>query len=54
VPPHAELTVTMQVRAFLNNNGDAVFLHSPTGQQVQSAIYSGAQAQSGNRISIFP
>lgn len=54
VPAHAELTITMQRTAFLNNSGDTVFLVNPAGQRVQTATYSGAQAQSGARIAITP
>ena len=54
VPAQAELTVTMQRSAMLNNSGDTVALVNPAGQQVQVVSYSASQAQPGARIAFPP
>lgn len=49
VPAHAELTITMQVSAFLNNTRDKVFLMNG-GQTVQTVSYTSLEAKPGERI----
>lgn len=44
------LEATMQVEAFLNNNGDVITLIDGAGRTVQTVSYTSTQAKPQNRI----